>query len=692
MIDLSLHVFETLRKDEEFILYRGKSNLAPPVLVLSPALQHPVPQSLNRLQHEYSLKEKLDSNWAIQPIAMGRNWDRPVLLLRDPGGVPLSQLVGPARNVSSSVNVIEDKSALANAGGRPLDLVSSLRIAIGLASAIGHLHQRGIIHKDIKPANLLVHLATGSVWLTGFGIASWLPRERQSPDPPQFIAGTLAYMAPEQTGRMNRSTDSRSDLYSFGITLYELLTGFLPFTATDAMEWVHCHIARRPVPPDERTKGIPGAVSAIVMRLLAKNAEERYQTAAGVASDLRRCLGELERLGHVNPFSLGTRDASDRLWIPEKLYGRDREVKVLLDGFERIVAGGSSRLALVSGHSGIGKSSVVNELQKAIVLPRGIFIAGKCDQYRRDIPYATLAQAFQTLVRQILSRGEGAIADWRNAILQAVGPNGQLIINLIPELELVIGKQPSVPELPPKETQNRFEAVFRRFLCVFAQQEHPVTLFLDDLQWLDLATLNFIEDLLTDPDVEYLLILGAYRDHEVSPSHPLMLTLTSIRKAGVTVDEIVLKPLSFKDVNDFVADALRCERVRAEALSRLVHKKTAGNPFFVVQFLTALTEEHLLEFNTGKMTWECDLTQIQARDFTDNVVDLMVTKLNRLPARTQKTLKLLACLGNSAEIPRLSVIQGRSEKQIHSDPLGSHPCWSGLTPERFLQVSPRPSP
>jgi serine/threonine protein kinase len=527
VIELSKLVFEPLRRDKDSILYRGRAEEdSSQLLVLAPAKEEAGRECVRRLEHEYSLKDELDPAWAARPIALAFHWNRPVLVLQDPGGQPLSQLPGFAS-----------------------ELGSALRLAISLAAAIGQAHDHELVHKDIKPANTLVNPVTGDVWLTGFGIASRLPRERQSPDPPEFIAGTLAYMAPEQTGRMNRSTDSRSDLYSYGVTLYEILTGLLPFAAADAMEWVHCHVARRPMPPDQRVKGIPGPISAIVMKLLAKTAEERYQTTAGVEADLRRCLLEWERRGRIDAFSVGKHDTSDRLWIPEKLYGRDREVKALLDGFERVVTRGTSGLALVSGYSGIGKSSVVNELQKAIVLPRGIFIAGKFDQHKRDIPYATLAQAFQNLVRQILGKSEEELNQWRLAIQQEIRPNGQIIVNLIPELELIIGKQPAVPELPPQETQNRFQAVFRRFLCVFARKEHPLTLFIDDLQWLDVATLRFIEYLLTHADEKYLLIVGAYRDNEVSPSHPLMLTLESIRKSGVTIDEMVLKPLSLRDVN-----------------------------------------------------------------------------------------------------------------------------------------------
>src|ERR1700688_1300127 len=310
-MNLSGYVFDALRKDEEFILYRGQSkDIGSQVLVLSPALQRSTPESLKRLEHEYFLKQELDPSWAARPMAIARHWDRTVLVSADPGGVPLDQLLG-----------------------QPVDVAFSLRLAISLSTAIGHLHQRGIIHKDIKPANVLANAVTGQCWLMGFGIASRLPRERQSPE---FVAGTLAYMAPEQTGRMNRSIDSRSDLYALGVTLYEMLTGSLPFTATDPMEWVHCHIARQAVPPGERLKGISGLVSAIVMKLLAKMAEERYQTAAGFESDLRRCLAEWNSERHIREFPLGEHDTPDRLLISEKLYGRRRELETLLGSFERV--------------------------------------------------------------------------------------------------------------------------------------------------------------------------------------------------------------------------------------------------------------------------------------------------------------------------------------------------------------------
>src|SRR5258706_3522449 len=325
-------------------------------------------------------------------------------------------------------------------------------------------------------------------------------------------------MAPEQTGRMNRSMDSRSDLYALGVTMYEMLTGSLPFTATDPMEWVHCHIERQRVPPGERLKGIPAPVSAIVMKLLAKMAEERYQTAAGLESDLRRCLAEWETEQRIDEFPLGEHDTPDRLLIPEKLYGREAEIAVLLAAFDRVIKGGTPELVLVTGYSGIGKSSVVNELHKVLVPPRGLFASGKFDQYKRDIPYSTLAQAFQSLVQRLLGKNEADLAPWRDALRDALGPNARLIIELVPELDLIIGRQPPAPDLPPQDARRRFQLTFRRFIGVFARPEHPLALFLDDLQWLDAATL---EDLLTGPeaapsDLQYLMLIGAYRTNELT--------------------------------------------------------------------------------------------------------------------------------------------------------------------------------
>ena len=620
----------------------GQGGLVP-VLVVFP-VEPAAPAIVDGFDHEHGLMDTLDGAWAVRPLALVREEGRSILVLEDPGGEPLERLLGA-----------------------PMEVGSFVRHAIGISTALQKLHQNGLVHKDIKPANILVNCTDGQVRLTGFGIASRLPRERQSPDPPETIAGTLAYMAPEQTGRMNRSIDARSDLYAFGVTLYEMLTGGLPFTAGDPMEWVHCHIARQPVPPAERSKNVPAILSSIVMKLLSKTAEERYQAAAGVEWDLQRCLAAWESAGHIDAFPLGTHDRMQQLLIPEKLYGRDHEIRTLLEAFERVVADARPELVLVSGYSGIGKSSVVNELHKVIVLPRGIFISGKYDLRLRDVPCSTLAQAFQGLIRHILNGQEADIDSWRSAIKEAVGKQGRLLTDLVPELAILIGPQPLVPTLSPMETQLRFQSVFQNFVGVFARAEHPLVIFIDDLQWLDPATLTLIEFLITHPNTRNLLLIGAYRDNEVGPDHLLMDTLSAIRDSGAIVHEIVLDPLSVDDFTQLLCDALRCGREEALPLAALVRGKTGGNPFFAGQFLTNLVEEGLAEFDSASNAWRWDLQAIEAKGFTDNVVDLMVRRLQRLSPVAQDALKRLACLGSQADFATLAKIQGGSDAEIQAE-------------------------
>jgi predicted ATPase/signal transduction histidine kinase len=669
MIDLSKHRFEALGHDDEYLLYRARGEEdGSQFLVLAPAVKYHRADVLKRLEHEHALREELDREWAVRPIALNRRGGQPVLVLEDPSSaaVMLDGCLKRAANASSG-----------EAGGQPMEVNRFLRLAINLAVALGKLHARGLIHKDIKPVHILVDSATERVWFTGFGISSRFARERQPAQAPEVIAGTLPYMAPEQTGRMNRSIDSRSDLYSLGVTFYQMLTGALPFTASEPMDWVHCHLARQPVSPSELRPHIPELVSAIVLKLLSKTAEERYQTAAGLEADLRRASADWESRRQIDAFPLGASDIPDQLRIPERLYGREREVASLRAAFDRVVAGGGPELVLVTGQAGVGKSAVVHELHRAGPETLGSvrhasaatdagdqFASGKSDQYNRDIPYASLAQAVLDLIRPLLARSEAELASWRAAITAALGLNGALMVALLPDLEHLIGPQPPVPELPARDAQRRFQLVFRRLLGVFARAEHPLALFLDDLQWLDAATLDLIEDLLTQPDLQHLLLIGAYRNDEVTSTHPLARRMAAIRKAGGRVQVIALKPLGLEIVSRIVADALHCPD--AAPLARLVHEKTAGNPFFASQFLVALAEEGLLSFNAEETRWTWDLKRIRAKGFTDNVVDLVLGKLRRLPVATQAALKRLASLGDSAPIATLALVQGENEDALNA--------------------------
>jgi PAS domain S-box-containing protein len=630
-------------------VWRDGDNGREPCMAVLPAAEYPTPGSIERLTHEYGLRDFLDQAWAVRPLELVRERGRTMLLLEPPvleppGGLPLDRFIGG-----------------------DIDRRRFLQLAIAVSAALRQMHRRGLVHKDIKPANILVDPATDQIWLTGFGIASRLLRERPSPEPPELLAGTLAYMAPEQTGRMNRSIDTRADLYSLGVTLYQLLTGSLPFTASDPMEWVHCHIARKPPLPKSRSEEVPSQLSAIILKLLAKTPDERYQTAEGVERDLRRCLRDWETLGTIEDFPIAERDTADRLLIPEHLYGREAEIAVLLDAFDRVIAQGTPRLVLVRGEPGIGKSSVINELHKAMVPTRGLFASGKFDQLKRDVPYASLAEAFRGLIRRLLGKPEAELSRWRDDLLRALDPNGGLVVELIPELKFIIGEQPPVVDVPPGTAKVRFQSTLRRLIGVFARPGRPLALFLDDLQWLDAATLDLLGDLLVQPDLQHLLVVGAYRDNEVDAAHPLLRKLSAIRDSGAQVQEIALSPLTQADLTRLIAGALRCAPELAGPLARVIHDKTAGNPFFANQFIDALVEDELIVFDPDPARWSWELWPIQVRGYTENVLDLMVGKLNRLPPTTQKALKELASLGNVADACTLAIAHETSEQELDSD-------------------------
>jgi diguanylate cyclase (GGDEF)-like protein/PAS domain S-box-containing protein len=631
--DLSL-----ISEHESYLYYRAYTHDDRSVLIKVPALNRPPVSILRQLEHEFEIARDLNPDYVIRPIKIERSDNQVFLLMEDCTYPPLTRSLHA-----------------------PLSVDTFLTVAIGITEALAAVHGQGVMHGNIKPDNIFAD-SNGGVKLTGFGIASVNTRKPHTAASFAVLSSSPAYMSPEQTGRMNRSIDYRSDLYALGVSFYRMLTGQLPFNASDPMEWTHCHIALQPIPPCKRVDTIPKPLSDIILKLLEKSANERYQTARGLKFDLQLCDAEWRAHGTITPFPLGSHDVPDHLLIPEKLYGRDNEVAMLLDGFNRVVASGKPELLLVSGYSGVGKSAVMSELHKALLDSQALYAEGKFDQYMHDSPYATLAQALRSLINQILGGSEAEVEAWRGAIQKAVDPNGRLITELVPELEALIGRQPEVRDVPAQDARNRFNRTFRRILNAFARPLQPLVLFLDDLQWLDDATLNLLEHLITHPDVRHLLLLGAYRDNAVGPEHPLRLMLDTLRQAGAAVQEIRLAPLKAEDLQRLVIDSFHCDRAGAEPLVRLIFEKTGGNPFFTIQFLTELADGGLVTFDELTSQWHWDLDRIHVKGFTDNVTDLMVAKLKRLGAQTQASLKQLACLGNKASLQTLALIQDIQEK------------------------------
>ncbi|AFZ24406.1 putative ATPase [Cylindrospermum stagnale PCC 7417] len=637
---------EALHEGVNTFIYRASKQLNQTfVIVKALKAEYPSLEELTRLRHEYKiLKTVVDIEGIVEPIALENHHNGLALILTDFSAESLKKYISD----------------------RQLSLTEFLKIAIQLASTLTQLHQAKIIHKDIKPDNIVINPETGQVKIIDFSISSRLEKENQSISNPNLLEGTLAYMSPEQTGRMNRSIDYRTDFYSLGVTFYQMLTGSLPFNAADPLEFVHCHIAKTPIPPQELNPKIPQAVSDIVMKLLAKTAEDRYQSSLGLKADLETCLTQLQTDGEISPIIVGQLDSYSQFSIPQKLYGREREVATLLSAFDRVSAG-TTEMMLVSGYSGIGKSCLVHEVHKPIVRQRGYFISGKFDQFKRNIPFASLIQAFQDLMRQMLTETDDQIAVWKSKLLEALGSNGQVIIDVIPELERIIDPQPAVPQLNPSESQNRFNRVFQRFIHVFSQPEHPLVLFLDDLQWADSASLKLIQLIMTDPDSQYLLLIGAYRDNEVSATHPLIQTLEDIQQTGAIVNNIILRFLDIAHVGQLVADTLRSENLKSKPLAELVFIKTQGNPFFLTQLLKSLYQDNLLYFDFKRGFWQWNIEFIEGVNITDNVVELMVSQIQKLPDKTQNVLKFAACIGDKFTLDMLAIINKTSQSETAAD-------------------------
>ncbi|MEG4405323.1 AAA family ATPase [Microcoleus sp. MON2_D5] len=638
--NLSAAIYESVNT----IIYRGiKESDRTSAIIKTFKAEHPTIEEISRLRHEHKILRHLDSQGIVKPIALENYHNGLALILENFSGQSLKDFLN----------------------NQPLAINAFLKIGIQLAKTLGEIHHSNVIHKDIKPSNILINSETKEVKIIDFSIASLLERENQTVTNPNLLEGTLAYISPEQTGRMNRSVDYRTDFYSLGITFYEMLTGKLPFSAKDPLELVHCHIAKAPIPPKKLNPEIPDAVSEIVMKLLSKTAEDRYQSAFGIKIDLETCQQMLSA-GEIFPFMIGQLDSYSQFMIPQKLYGREREVASLLEAFAR-VSGGTTEMMLVSGYSGIGKSSLVNEVDKPIVGARGYFISGKFDQFKRNIPYAALIQAFQGLMRQLLTENSAQIAIWKAKILEALGANGSIIIEVIPEVEKIIDPQPAVPTLGHTESQNRFNRVFQKFIQVFSKPEHPLVIFLDDLQWADSASLKLIQLIMTDPDSKYLLLIGAYRDNEVSATHPLIYTLEQIQNTRARVNNIILQSLELSHVNQLVSETLRSHISEVLPLAELVFKKTQGNPFFLTQLLKSLYQDKLLSFDFDRVCWQWDIQLLQGIDISDNVVELMVSQIQKLSSPTQNVLKLAACIGEKFSLDVLAIANKKSQSETARD-------------------------
>lgn len=656
MIALSGYQFgELIHESSSSIVYRARRRADnQPVILKILQEAYPSPEKIAAFKNEYQIMTSLDLRGVIKAYALEKSQQRWVMVLEDFGGLSLARL-GVAGELSPP---------------------NFLVLAIRLASIIGQIHQHQVIHKDINPANILVapfdpltdDLSGKVQWpvkIIDFGISTRLSRENPTFQEFNVLRGTLAYISPEQTGRMNRALDYRTDFYSLGVTFYELLTGQLPFQSDDPLELVHSHIARRPLAPHELNVDVPPILSDIVLKLLAKNAEDRYQSAHSLRSDLEECLRQQQGLGRIEPFPIAQRDTSDRLQIPQKLYGRQEQLEILLSCFEQ-VSRGATALVLISGYIGMGKSSLAQELYKSVTYRRGYFISGKFDQFQSDIPYASLIQAFRNLGQQLLMGSEAQIALWREKLLAAFGPNGRIITDVIPEIATIIGPQPKAPALDGIEAQNRFKFLIQKFITVFTHSEQPLVIFLDNLQWADETSLQLIELLMSSPENGYLLLIGTYRDDESQPQS-LFSMVERIRAKRILVENIPLPPLNLAQVTQLTTDTFQCSPEQARPLAGLVLEKTGGAPLFIEEFLKSLHTKELINFDHWQGIWQWDLEQIRTQEITDNVVRLMADKAQKLPPETQEVLKLAACIGHQFDLETLALVAQKPAQDVTAD-------------------------
>jgi PAS domain S-box-containing protein len=630
-------IAEKLHECSRTLVYRGQRIASGEQVILKVLRSDAVSEKgQSRFRQEYNLISQLHLPGVVRTIALEEYSCSPVMVMEDSGSTSL------------------DRYPL------PLPLEQFFRVAISLNDAMGQLHKQQIIHKDINPTNIIWNAETRQAQLIDFSLADVMPERTITPLPPSALEGTLEYVSPEQTGRMNRVVDYRTDYYSLGVTFYQLLTGRLPFSAHDALGVIHLHIAGTPVAPHEVNAAVPEMVSRIVLKLMAKMADDRYQCVWGLKADLERCFQEYTAKEVIQLFDLGKEDYTDRLRIPQKLYGREREVEQLLNAFEHVSAG-ECELLLIAGYAGIGKTALVHEVYRPIAEKKGYFIEGKFDLLQRNVPYYAWIQAFAGFVDYLLMESEADVAHWKASILNEIGSMGKVVTDVIPNLELIIGSQPNIPALGPTEAQNRFNYVFLGFIKSIATREHPLVVFLDDLQWIDTASLNMLQTLMSTVNISHILIIGAYRDNEVDALHPLTKGIESLRQEKVSVRLLTLGDLSEETVNEMIADTLHVEHSQTVPLTQLIYAKTGGNPFFMLHTLGSLAESELISYDTRSRRWEWDISALRSMEITNNVVTLMLGKIRKLPAETQYVLTLAACIGFRFSIANLSIIAEQSE-------------------------------
>jgi len=639
------------------VIYRArKEGSKDTVIVKALKAQAPKASDIARFKQEYKQIKSLNQEGIVNTLDVVDYDGSYALILEDFDGTSLETLMAEEAKIS---------------------IHSFLDTTTKIAEALGNLHKEDVIHRNIKPVNILINNVTGGVKITGFGLATDFTHVNDAVYEPKIIRGTLPYMSPEQTGRMNRAVDYRTDIYSLGITCYEMLTGKAPFISDDPLAIIHFHIAKTPEAPSQLHPDVPQVISDIVMKSMAKNCEDRYQNSFGLLADLKQCQRQLTNNGKIAPFELGKFDFPNKFIVPKFLFGREKQIESLVSVFDKLCAPTSAEaslpgveITLVSGSPGIGKSSLIGEIQKTIAARKGYFISGKYEQYAGDKPYSAITHAFQGLVKQILSERKESIRFWKEKLLYALGANGKIITNIIPEIELIIGEQPEPANIDPEEARNRVKFVVEKFVSVFPSIHHPIALCLDDLQWADAASLQLLKNITTSPDVNYLYLIGSYRDNETNRHHPLTSTILDIEKSGITINKIHLGPLLEADIQELIKHWLHSSHKKCTPLAELVHRKTGGNPFFVIQFLENLYREKQINLDP-EQGWLWDIERIVQLQVTDNVVELLTGKIQKLPENTREILKISAAIGGKFDLETLALVVGKSVEDILHDLTGA---------------------